>query len=146
MIVFAHSTADWQQYTDKTLHVTFRYPKQWKTSPLYYDGTYFEGTDRAVQLSAAGGANPRQVCQGLATHHLQPFGTHPGLDPNSRTEGLLSLAVQRPSAITRQRASIRGGTRCGVSASGGNRRKQLRPTHPDNTPTTCPAQGSPANF
>jgi TolB protein len=77
MIAFAESTADWQQYNDETLHVAFRHPKQWKTSPIYNDRTYFGGTDGAVQLSAAGSGDPQQMCQGLVTHHLQPFGTHP---------------------------------------------------------------------
>jgi TolB protein len=77
LITLAESTANWQQYTDKTLHVTFRYPKQWKTSPAYNDRTYFGGTDGAVQLSTARSGDPQQMCQGLATHHLQPFGTRP---------------------------------------------------------------------
>jgi TolB protein len=74
---FAGSTGDWEQYTDKQLHVTFRHPKEWKTSPLYYDWTYFGGPDGALQLSAAGDDTPQQGCQSAATHHLQPFGSHP---------------------------------------------------------------------
>jgi TolB protein len=77
MIAFAESVADWQQYTDKTLHVTFRYPKQWKTSPGFADRTYFGGADGVVELDAAGGANPLEICQQQAAHVLRPFGTHP---------------------------------------------------------------------
>ena len=74
---FAGSTGDWQQYTDKVLQVTFRYPKEWKPSPAYSDRTYFGGPDGAVQLSAAGDDTPQHGCQSAATHHLQPFGSHP---------------------------------------------------------------------
>ena len=77
MIALAESTADWQQYTDKALYVTFRYPKEWKPSPGESDRTSFEGTNGAVQLGAAEGTNPQQVCQSEATHVVQPFGTHP---------------------------------------------------------------------
>jgi TolB protein len=74
---FASSTENWQRYTDKVLQVTFRYPKEWKTSPVYSDRTYFEGPDGSVQLDASEGDTPQQVCRGSATHHLQPYGAHP---------------------------------------------------------------------
>jgi TolB protein len=75
--VFANSTKDWELYSDKVLQVMFRHPKEWKTSPAYSDRTYFGGRDGAVQLDASEGDTPRQVCDGAATHHLQPFGAHP---------------------------------------------------------------------
>jgi len=74
---FAGSTTDWEEYTDKELQVTFRHPKEWKPSPAYYDRTYFGGADGALQLSAAGADTPLKGCQSAATHHLQPFGSHP---------------------------------------------------------------------
>ena len=73
----AGSAGDWEQYTDKELHGTFRHPKDWKTSPAYYDRTYFGGPDGALQLSAAGNDTPQQGCQSAAIHHLQPFDSHP---------------------------------------------------------------------
>jgi TolB protein len=86
---FAESTADWQQYTDTILHVTFRYPKGWRTSPGESDRSSFEGSNGAVQLSAAGGANPLHICQQEAAHVVQPFGTHPTIR---------SMKVQRQRA------------------------------------------------
>jgi hypothetical protein len=74
---FASSTENWQPYTDKVLRVTFRYPKEWKASPVYNDRTYFEGPDGSVQLDASEGDAPVDVCRGAATHHLQPYGAHP---------------------------------------------------------------------
>jgi TolB protein len=73
----ASSTENWQRYTDKILQITFRHPKEWKTSPAYSDRTYFGGPDGALQLSASQGDTPQQVCHGEAIHHLQPFGSNP---------------------------------------------------------------------
>ena len=74
---FSSSTEGWQMYTDKRLQVAFRYPKNWKTSPVYSDRTYFEGPDGSVQLDASAGDSPQQACRGSAEHHLQPYGAHP---------------------------------------------------------------------
>jgi len=68
---------DWQTFVDKRLHVTFRYPKTWKTSPIYSDRTYFGGPDGEVQLDAGGGTTAMDACRGSAEHHLRPYGQHP---------------------------------------------------------------------
>jgi TolB protein len=68
---------DWKAFVDEQLHVAFRYPKTWKTSPVYYDRTYFGGPDGEVQLDAAGGPNIKDACRGSAEHHLRPYGEHP---------------------------------------------------------------------
>ena len=77
----AGTTSDWEEYVDKQLQVTFRHPKEWKPSPLYADRTYFGGPDGSLQLDASEGDSPDQVCQGAASHHLQPFGSHPRIKP-----------------------------------------------------------------
>ena len=74
---FSQPHMDWSLCTDKEMRVTFRYPKGWKTSPVYADRTYFEGPDGSVQINASDGDSPLQVCQGDAAHHLQPYGSHP---------------------------------------------------------------------
>jgi TolB protein len=74
-------TSDWKEYTDNELHVSFRHPGDWKPSPQYSDRTYFGGPDGEVQLDAAEGDSPEQVCRGAATHKLQPFGSHPRIRP-----------------------------------------------------------------
>src|SRR5229473_8527210 len=78
---FAGTTSDWEEYADKQLHVTLRHPKEWKPSPLFADRTYFGGPDGSLQLDASEGDSPDQVCQGAASHHLQPFGSHPQIKP-----------------------------------------------------------------
>lgn len=92
----AGSKGDWEQYTDKELQVTFRHPKEWKTSSAYYDRTYFGGSDGALQLFAAGNDTPQQGCQSAATHHLQPFGSHPRIR-SLKVQGMKACLVW-PSA------------------------------------------------
>jgi hypothetical protein len=77
MPCLAYAEVDWQPCVDNDLHVAFRHPKDWKTSPSYSDRTYFGGPDGSVQLIASEGDDPLLVCRGQATHHLQPFGSHP---------------------------------------------------------------------
>jgi TolB protein len=79
--IFAGTTSDWEEYADKQLHVAFRHPKEWRPSPLFADRTYFGGPDGSLQLDASEGDSPDQVCQGAASHHLQPFGSHPQIRP-----------------------------------------------------------------
>lgn len=80
-LAVAGVTNNWEEYTDNELHVTFRHPKNWKPSPHDSDRTYFIGPDGEVQLSAADGDSPDQVCRAAASHKLQPFGSHPQIKP-----------------------------------------------------------------
>jgi TolB protein len=74
---FSKASGDWQMFTDKALRVSFRYPKDWKPSPAYYDRTYFGGSDGAMQLQAEQADTLQQSCKGSAEHHLHPFGVNP---------------------------------------------------------------------
>ncbi len=73
----ASTQKDWQLYTDHAYRLTIRFPPGWRTNPAYDDRPYFEGTDGHFQLYASEADTPQQVCQDAATHHLQPFGSHP---------------------------------------------------------------------
>ena len=119
----------WQIYADKVYEVTLRFPEEWKKTPSY-DVPHFEGQDGFVHLDASDANNPKQACQLSAEHHLQPYGTHP-IIRSMKIDGqnaclVWPSKVQRPGAITRQRASARSRTRCGISASGGDRRQSLQ--------------------
>jgi TolB protein len=74
--VFANPDG-WRTYSDRIDRVTVRFPSDWKTNPAYSDRTYFEGASGFFQLIPSAGNTPEQVCQGAATHHLQPFGSNP---------------------------------------------------------------------
>jgi hypothetical protein len=80
-LAVAGVSSDWEEYTDNELHVAFRHPKDWKPSPHYSDRTYFGGPNGEVQLDASEGDSPEPICRGAASHKLQPFGSHPQIEP-----------------------------------------------------------------
>jgi len=113
----ASAEKDWQLYTDHVYRLTIRFPQGWrKPTQIYADRPYFEGSDGHFQLSASGGDTPQQVCQGDATHHLHPYGSHPEIrsmkiqgqkaclvwpseDPADRANPDAELVVQYPQSI-----------------------------------------------
>jgi TolB protein len=112
----ASTQKDWQLYTDHAYRLTIRFPQGWRTNPAYYDRPYFEGSDGHFQLHASGGDTPQQVCQGDATHHLHPYGSHPEIrsmkiqgqkaclvwpseDQGDRANPDAELVVQYPQSI-----------------------------------------------
>ena len=116
LLAYAQSTANWPVYTDTQYQVTFRYPPDWKTSPLYSDRIYFGGSDGSVQVVAAGGNDPLKVCRQSATHRMLPYGSRaqiramrvdgqraclvwPSPDQDSTMENCAELAVQLPQPI-----------------------------------------------
>jgi hypothetical protein len=69
---------DWQLYTDHVYRLTLCIPPGWRRpTQIYADRPYFEGPDGHFQFDASEGDTPEQVCQGAATHHLHPYGSHP---------------------------------------------------------------------
>lgn len=80
-LAVAGVSSDWEEYTDNELHVAFRHPKDWKPSSQYSDRTYFGGPNGEVQLDASEGDSPEPICRGAASHKLQPFGSHPRIEP-----------------------------------------------------------------
>jgi TolB protein len=116
----ASAEKDWQLYTDHFYRLTLRFPQGWrKPTQIYADRPYFEGSDGHFQLNASEGHTPQQVCQGAATHHLQPFGSHPQIrsmkiqgqkaclvwpsedqpDKGPHAQGEAELVVQYPQSI-----------------------------------------------
>ena len=68
---------DWQLYTDHIHRLTLCIPPGWRQSEVYSDRPYFEGPDGHFQFDASEGNTPQQAFRGDATHHLQPYGSHP---------------------------------------------------------------------
>jgi hypothetical protein len=85
------STAEpWQTYVDDTYQVTFRFPREWKSDPLYDDRPYF-GVEKPLPTAGRGffqlllmgqeSDEPKQICKGLAEHVVRPFGENPTTRP-----------------------------------------------------------------
>ena len=68
----------WKLYTDHDYRVTICIPPGWERSTtVYKDRPYFEGSDGNFQFDAAEGNTPQQACEGTTMHPLRPFGDHP---------------------------------------------------------------------
>jgi hypothetical protein len=108
---------DWQLYTDHVYRLTLCIPPGWRRpTDIYQDRPYFQGADGEFQLDASEGDTPQQICEGSATHHLRPYGSHPQIrsmkidgqkaclvwpseEQGPRADAFIAVAYPRPIKI-----------------------------------------------